>query len=184
MRNNEKIPKLWWLLFAQGVVGSVLGIVFITMPGKSIFWLFLFLGLTLLIQGVIGLVHGLMSIGKESNWAATLFGGVISILFGTMILNWSHQTIKIAVALLGLWAIGSGLIMLVRSVTHRDVSGGNWVTIVIALFELIFGIFLLTEPAVSAPLLMVISGLFVLAVGIFTIVESFEFKKIESELNN
>lgn len=179
MSKNEKQSGAWKLLMAEGIIGALLGVAFIALPGKSVFWLFIFLGLVLLIQGVIGIVRGLVAAGRDSNWPFAVFGGVLSVLFGSMILNWPEQTIIVAIALFGLWAVGSGLVMLVSTLSQRK-NGFHWSGMAIALIDLVFGIFLLTKPAPSVAFLMVLNGLFILVVSVLTVIFSLEVKRIEA----
>lgn len=178
MSKNGKSSKIWWLVLAQGLVGVLLGAAFIAIPGKTILLLFVFLGLTLLLQGIIGIVHGLIAIGKDPDWPAVLFGGFLSVLFGAMILNWPQPTLKIAIVLFGIWAVGSGLLMLIRSFMYKT---SSWLTVAIAILQLLFGIFLLAKPEASVTFLLTLYGLFILVVSVLTIVASFEIKRIESK---
>jgi uncharacterized membrane protein HdeD (DUF308 family) len=68
-----------------GVIYLVAGVLMITMPVASAFWLTLFLAVSFIVNGVLRIVMALQIRGHGSVWLAVLISGIVSIALGIMI---------------------------------------------------------------------------------------------------
>jgi uncharacterized membrane protein HdeD (DUF308 family) len=68
-----------------GLVYIVAGVVMITMPVSSAFWLTIFLAAFLLIAGGARIVMAFQHRGEGSLWLLLLFSGIVSIVLGALI---------------------------------------------------------------------------------------------------
>ena len=85
-----------WLLFMGGVLSFIFGYILITNPIPSATFLTLLIGMWLLISGAFKLIASVML--QYENWGWSLFGGIITLLLGAVVLSqWPVS---------GLWVIG------------------------------------------------------------------------------
>jgi len=74
---------VWHVLI--GVIYVVAGIVLMTMPVSSAFWVTLFIAVSLAATGIMRIVMAFQIRNQGSTWLAVLLSGVISIVLGVMV---------------------------------------------------------------------------------------------------
>jgi uncharacterized membrane protein HdeD (DUF308 family) len=86
--------------------------------------------------------------------------GVVSILFGILVLVWPGISLAILVIMVGIWAIVIGILQIASSVGHRAVPNSGWVWAIIGgALSILFGILVLIWPGTGVVSIIWIIGI-------------------------
>jgi uncharacterized membrane protein HdeD (DUF308 family) len=99
-------------------------------------------------------------------WGVVTFQGVLAMLFGLVALAWPNATLTIFVTLLGIFILASGITGLIFGLMGIKRCRVWWLEFLLSLLITGFGIFLLTDAAISVSLFIALVGLAVCARGI------------------
>lgn len=103
-------------------------------------------------------------------WGALAFRGFISILFGLAAVFWPGLTLTTLVYLFGAYILATGLVNQIVGLTNLGGGSGNFwgriLLILLGLFELGVGVYLLRHPLVSFATLVLIIGLSLIVRGL------------------
>jgi uncharacterized membrane protein HdeD (DUF308 family) len=162
----------WWLVLIEGIAAVIVGILLYTSTGTTMVVLVQILGLYWLIKGIIEIISIFID---SSQWGWKLFGGIVGILAGILILQhplWSAWLVPgVTVIVIGIFGIIIGLVGLVRAF-----QGGGWGLGILAVLSLLMGILLIANPLFSAALFPFVLGAFAFVGGIAAIVMAFRMR--------
>ena len=170
MEDNKLTP--WWLVLINGIAALILGILLITSTGSTVLILVQFLGIYWLVSGIFQIIGMFID---STAWGWKLFGGILGILAGIVILN--HPLISplivgsTLVIVLGVQGIVFGIVGLVAAF-----KGGGWGAGIVGILSIIFGIVLLANPILGAAALPWVLGIFGIVGGIAGIIAAFRMK--------
>lgn len=187
------IRTLWWLFLLRGVFGVVFGVLALVNGTAAVELLALFLGVYVVLDGVVTLIAAIAERKKLGNIGWYIFQGFLGILVGVaiLLLPFAFATL---VGYIIIWAviviaIIAGLIGLRISFAAKGTSKtwgwgvfANALTLLvgIALLVLVF-----TVPQGLLSVLLILIGIWALVVGIMMIVWSFIARKyINDALKN
>ena len=166
----QSISVPWWLVLLEGIAAVIIGLFLLTAPGITLLFLVQVAGFFWLIGGVLRTV----SIFVDSSlWGWKLFGGIIGILAGIVVLQhplWSTLLLpSVYVIILGIQGIivgGTSLVMAFR--------GGGWGAGILGVLSIVFGIILLLNPVfIGIAILPFVLGAFALVGSIAAIIGAF-----------
>jgi uncharacterized membrane protein HdeD (DUF308 family) len=107
--------------------------------------------------------------------------GVVSILFGILVLVWPGISLAILVIMVGIWAIVIGILQIASSVGHRAVPNSGWVWAIIGgALSILFGILVLIWPGTGVVSIIWIIGIWAIVWGITLIVLGVQLRKAAS----
>lgn len=187
------IRTLWWLFLLRGVFGVVFGVLALVNGTAAVELLALFLGVYVVLDGVVTLIAAIAERKKLGNIGWYIFQGFLGILVGVAILTLPFAFATL-VGYIIIWAviviaIIAGLIGLRISFAAKGTSKtwgwgvfANALTLLvgIALLVLVF-----TVPEGLLSVLLILIGIWALVVGIMMIVWSFIARKyINDALKN
>ena len=155
----------WWLALIQGIALIVIGVMFFTAPGETTAALVVFLGIYLLVSGIMNLIGLLMD---RTRWGLRLGSGILGIIAGLAIIRhplWSAilvpGTLVIVVGGLGL---ASGILEAIRSFVER-----RWSGVVLGGAVALLGLAFLMNPLVGVAALPWVFGFLALIGGAVSI---------------
>ena len=106
-----------------GVLLVIAGIVAIRNPLNSLVLLAMVIGISWIVEGVVGLVE---TAHDSSRWFGWLFG-IIGIVAGTVVLLVPVESISVLVLVGGIFLVGSGIIQLIQAFTFgKRVRSGQY----------------------------------------------------------
>lgn len=112
----------WWLLLLEGVIGVLLGGITLFMPGVTAYVLLIFVATWSIIGGVLRIGAAIrLRDHIEGEWFLAA-GGVLSILFGVLLIAVPHAGILSLAWLIGFWAIAFGFFFILLALRLRKVS--------------------------------------------------------------
>lgn len=169
--------KIWTYIIA--ILCIIGGVYLIIKPTLSFETLVYYIGLVLLLTGIIKVLASLII--KESfllpgNY---FFGGILNGLFGIILMNNKSTAVNIISTIIGLWLIisgVSGLALILNLKRNKNIIDNN--LLITNILKLILGIIVLTTPIITIVFTGWVLGLILILVGIIMIINSFKNNKI------
>ena len=162
----------WWLVLLEGIAAVIVGILLFTSTGTTMVVLVQFLGIYWLIKGIFEII----SIFIDSfQWGWKLFGGIIGILAGILILQhplWSAFLVPgVLVIMIGIFGIIIGIIGVIRAF-----QGAGWGIGILAVLSILMGLLLATNPLYGTLFFPFVLGAFATVGGIAAIIQAFRMR--------
>lgn len=165
----------WWLVLLQGIALVILGVLLLTNPVMTTIVLVQFLGIYWLVGGIFEIVSIFID---HRQWGWKLFGGILGIIAGIIILQhplWSALLVPATLV----WVLGFlGIIMGGVSV-FQAFKGAGWGMGVLGVLSIIFGLYLLANTLSSTLSLPWVVGIFALIGGVMAIFNSFKVRRLQ-----
>ena len=174
---KELAGKTWIWSVVRGVLAVLFALVAFGAPLKTAVVLAVVVGLFSIVDGIIDIIDAIRNRGA-ARMTSRIVLGVISILFGLVVLFWPGLSLEVLVIVIGIWAIVAGILQIVVSVGHRGSPQSGWVWGLIAgILGIVFGILVMIRPAGGLVTLMWILGFYALLFGIVLIVFGVQMRK-------
>ena len=113
--------KRWWALLLEGLAGVVLGAVAVMFPGSVAVAFVYVLGLWAIVTGVLEIIQAIRARHEIQGEGWLILGGVLSVVFGVVVALFPNVGAIALIWLLGGYAIGFGIIMLIMAYNLRKV---------------------------------------------------------------
>ena len=175
----KELTRIWWMMIVRGTVAILFGLAAIVWPQKSLLIATSIFGLFILIDGVLITIASLFGIRRLEHWWVLSLKGLSEILFGVVLFSWTEITVAILFFLLALWILYVGILLVVIALINRKERYGTWTLIAGGIISILFSIVLLSEPALSLKILVVITGLFLLISGILGVSFGLDLRLVE-----
>ena len=169
--------KIWIFAIIRGVLGILFGLIALFAPIATALVLAIVIGVYAIVDGVFDIVEAIRHRGSSS-MVFRIVLGVVSILFGIVVLVWPGMSLGILVIMVGIWAIIIGVLQIVSSVGHRAVPNSGWVWgIVGGALAILFGLLVLVWPGTGLVTIIWIIGIWAIVWGIVFIVLGVQLRK-------
>ena len=170
----EKIAKVWWLFAIMGLLSVIAGVVIL-----QIDWtlknLALFVGIVFVIRGIFDILTPPVDGGPRS-WAWVT--GALNIGLGVVILAWPEPTLRVIAALIGIWLLVSGIVLIVGAVANHGSLPLWGVTLGAGILSSVLGIWALRRPGQTLTVIIVLVGIWAIVMGALELVAAFEVKRL------
>jgi uncharacterized membrane protein HdeD (DUF308 family) len=160
--------NLWWLLLLAGVAASVLGMLLIFRPFKSVVALAWLLGLFLIVSGFAGLLSA-----RRREYGMGI--AVLSLVVGIVLLVWPDITVQALAVLAGIGYVVRGVLRAAIALVDRR-EFWLWILLV-GLLGIALGVAIIVWPDVTVAVIGVVLGIGALVTGIGEIVAALELRK-------
>lgn len=187
MITGQSVPDVWRMVLLRGILTTLLGLLILFHPERTIVVLLQVLGVFWLIEGILFVIATIFGHIYEMHWGALFGRGLLSILAGVIIV--SHPlispvvTVSLLAYILGILAIVFGLMELITAVGMREPLSSKWSLMFGGILSCLVGLFLLIHPFVSTAVVMSILGFFIIIVGLGRIGLAFHLRKMSSSEN-
>jgi uncharacterized membrane protein HdeD (DUF308 family) len=119
-------PKAHWrLLFLQGVVMLILGVLAVAVPAAATVVVEIYVGWLFLISGVVGLV-AVFSAGNLPAFLWSLVTAALSVVVGILLIGRPAEGVALLTLVLTAFFIVEGVWQIVTSIAYRDVLARTW----------------------------------------------------------
>ncbi len=166
---SVSLARNWWALALRGVFGIVFGLMAFLLPGVTLASLTLLFAVYMLADGVFAIVAGIRAAAHHERWVLLMLEGLVDLAAGAAALLWPGITVLVMVALLGIWAVVSGFLLLMAAF-RLHAGHGRWLLVVPALLSMIWGVLLYLSPGLGALVLTYWVGGYALAFGALLLV--------------
>lgn len=172
----------WIWAVVRGVIAIVFGIVALVAPITTAVVLAIVIGVFAVIDGIIDLIDAIRHRGT-AGVGLRVFLGIVSLLFGLIILIWPGKTLAFMVVLIAVWSILIGALQLIASIGIRKEAPGTWVWgLISGALGVIFGIVVLFNLGIGLVALIWLMGIWAIVFGIALLVLGFQTRKAAKAL--
>jgi uncharacterized membrane protein HdeD (DUF308 family) len=162
------ITRHWWALVLRGALAIGFALLAIAFAPATFVLLALFLAAYLVLDGVIAIVAGVRAAERHRRWWPFAVEGVLDLLAGAII----YFDPAVVVFLVAIWAIGTGLLLLVPAFGLTG-GAGKWLLILNGAVSILLGLAFLAAPVAGVLFLVwsiaiyaVIFGVGLIALGL------------------
>lgn len=168
----------WHDVLIGGLVTLIMAIVLLAWPHHTVKVLLLLLGILAIISGLAALIVGLAGKAEEGRRSATIARGVVSLIFGVIVIARPGFALTVALILIGVWALVIGVLDINRGVRLHQ-SGSGTIVVSGAVWSLL-GVLLLISAAVQkATWFVILLGVVLLLAGICRILAALVLRRVE-----
>ena len=172
--------KIWIFAIIRGVLAIIFGLIALFAPNATAIVLAIVIGAYAIVNGVFDIIEAIRHRGSSS-MVLRIVLGVVSILFGMLVLVWPGISLAILVIMVGIWAIIIGILQIVSSVRHRAIPNSGWVWGIIGgALSILFGILVLIWPGTGLVTIIWIIGIWAIVWGVTLIVLGVKLRKAAS----
>ena len=188
----QHTTQSWWMYLVLGIVAVFIGWFLLVSTSRTVPVLIVLLGLYWLISGIVEVVVALFSINDEgSQWGWTLFGGILGIVAGLIVLN-NPIFVSIITPIMFMYILAfvfiiNGVIRMIAGKKRPEPTASgdkyiwSWGGFFLGLVYLLFGIVLLASPTLlSVASVLFAAALLMIVSGISLVIFSFSIKKLDS----
>jgi len=120
--SNRKEPGAgWWLV--SGLVGIAFGIIAVVWTGPTAQVIFYLIALWVLVIGALGIIAAVVLYrSRDIGWYWVLTFGLISFLFGLLLIMNPQTSVSVIVVLLGLFAFVGGVVLVVSGFATKQLA--------------------------------------------------------------
>ena len=162
----------------SGLLTAALGVLILVWPGKSILVASVLFGVYLLVTGFAEIYLAFALPVSAANRVLLFIGGALSLILA--IFSFRHFGQEYAVLLLSIW-IGVGFIFqgvaeITTAIGYPELPGRGWY-IFAGVITLIAGIVVLAWPFDSIVVLALVTGAWLVVIGLMQVVRSFQIRR-------
>ena len=161
--------EVWKFQLLAGLVTIVLGVILALHPSKSFNVVAVFIGILLIIGGVLQFVRALDR--DERNRAWIVVGGLLEVIIGIVMIRHLNLTKAVAGLLIGITWIVQGLIGLLAGIVGG--SGPRVWWIILGTISLVAGIWVVSVPQTSVDTLATLLGIWFVILGVIELIGGF-----------
>jgi uncharacterized membrane protein HdeD (DUF308 family) len=173
-RETASLGGWWWLLLVTGIIWIIIGIFALEADFDSAVLIGYLVAVWLIFAGVAEFA----TIGAVEGWKwlhAVL--GVLFVLGGIGALLAPFQTFTVLAGLMGFFLVIKGTFDFALALLVRGVSDLWWLTLILAVLEVVLGIWAMGYPGRSATLLIIWVGVGAIVRGVSDIVNAFAARR-------
>lgn len=168
---NRTVSRVLWII--AGVLLIIVGIYCLCNPDVGLLTLSLYIGIAMLISGIIDIVIFAKWNGKMFGAGWFLADGILTVLLALFLLFNEAFTMLTLPFIFGMWLLFSGINQFVNSFELQSlgVKGWGWLTALGVLLALV-GFFSLFDPVANLFALSILMGILLVCEGIAAIVRA------------
>ena len=165
--------KNWYMLLIKGIIMILLAILVFSSPAGALLTYVLYIGIGLVIAGIVSIVQGFQAKGIDDHWGRTVLGGALDIVLGFILIANPGLTAAILPFIFGFWATFFGFSLFISA--FAGTGGGLW-KFIAGILTIIIGFGIIFNPVLMGLALTVWVGIILLVVGIYSVIASFSLK--------
>jgi uncharacterized membrane protein HdeD (DUF308 family) len=175
---TKLMPHRWKVLLGSGVIAIILGALMLVWPGKTVLVATVLFGLYLLVVGGAQLFMAMASELSGGGRALLFISGAVSVILAVLTFRYFGEAFAILLfaVYIGISFIIRGVATTVAAISDADSSSRGW-DIFFGIMSVLAGIIMLLVPFTSIVTLAVVTGAFLVALGVFEIVSAFRARR-------
>lgn len=163
MEKQESLNP-WWFFLLGGLLYVALGLLLIVWPASTVVAILWVLGLFLIVDGIVGIIAGIVNIFRHKSWGLRILGGILALIIGILIFRHPGVTATTIFVLIGIYFLIRGVADLFL-ISDLHFSSGKAISIISGIFCIIVAILLFCSPLLTSLALIWVLGLFALIDG-------------------
>jgi uncharacterized membrane protein HdeD (DUF308 family) len=173
---DDVLARNWGWVALRGAIALFFGLMTLSRPGITLGALILLFGAYAFADGVFTVVSAIANRHGEPHWVALLIGGLFGIAAGIITFTMPHITTVILLYFIAFWAIMSGATEIAAAIRLRKVINDEWLLALVGCLSVLFGIYLLMQPARGALALALWIGLYATILGVGLLILAFRLR--------
>ncbi|MDO9492887.1 HdeD family acid-resistance protein [Acetobacterium sp.] len=177
----ERSYGKWWLMLLDGLCFMALSVFAIFFSNHAITLLVFVFGVYRGIMGVVYIVSALMIRHKYgANTGFSLGRGIFDLIICAVFLLAPNVIVAFFIIIIGIWAIITGIFLLIVSANSGNV--GRIIKIVMGVALIGFGIYAFVNPMGPATIIVMIVGVAFGIFGLFLVIQSIGMKRTFTQI--
>ena len=116
---ENQLTKNWYMLLIKGLIMILLAILIFMAPAGALLAWALYIGIGLLVTGIVIVYMGFTLRGVSSNWGWKVFEGVIDIFLGFVLLSNPALTASVLPFVIGFWGAFYGIMLFADGISEK-----------------------------------------------------------------
>ncbi len=176
--------KHWWMTLIKGVILILLAFFVFRHPIGALLGLAVYIGVSLLITGILLVISSLALRKYDDNWGWQLVEGIVDLLFGFVLLSNPGITAAIFPFIVGFWMMIYGVILFAGSFKAKKEGDVNWwMSLIGGILAVLFGYFISANLLAGAIAITMWLGIGLLIFGIVSIMIALRLRKLDKVFN-
>jgi uncharacterized membrane protein HdeD (DUF308 family) len=173
----NQISKLWYMPLLKGIIMILLAILIFMSPGGALLaWVF-YIGIGLLLTGVVIIYMAFSLRSVTPNWGWKVFEGVIDIFLAFVLLANPAVTASVLPFVIGFWGAFYGIMLFADGISEK---GDRGIKIISGILIFLISTTIMFNPLLGGMTFAIWFGILVFIAGIYNIIAAFGLKKIGS----
>lgn len=157
--------QVWYWPVIRGVIAILFGIIALVAPIATAIALAVIIGVFAVADGVVEIIDGVRH-RHYGGAGLRIAMGVITLIFGFVVLAWPDKTTTVLIYLVAIWAILVGIVQFVVSFMLRAIPGSGWGWgVFVGLLSFVFGVLVIAQPSAGLTTIIWLVGIFALITG-------------------
>lgn len=188
MRNElletvKSAVKYWWISLVVGILAVIVGFWAIAAPATTIGILTVFFIVSLLVSGFFDILFSISNREHLDGWGWTLAMGIISVIFGFVLLGKPIESMLILVTLAGFWILFVSITSISGSLEMQRSGLKDWGWLLaFGILGTILSFILIQNPVFAGSFVVGLFSISMVCYGIVRIYYSLRMRKINKEL--
>jgi uncharacterized membrane protein HdeD (DUF308 family) len=180
---TKLVPHKWKVLLGSGVIAIILGALMLVWPGKTVLVATALFGLYLLVVGGAQLFLAMASELSGGGRALLFISGAVSLILAVLTFRYFGEAFAILLfaVYIGISFIIRGVASIVAAISTAKWSAGGW-DIFFGIMSILAGIIMLVVPFTTIVTLAIVTGVFLIALGLFEIVSAFRSRRESAKI--
>ncbi len=174
--------KHWYIPLIVGIIFLFAGIYTLFSPLESYLALSIIFSMSFLFSGIVEIVFSISNRHSVDNWGWTLTFGIVTSLFGILLLmnpQISITTLPFYVGVVILFRSIVGISYAIDLKKYKILEWGN--LMIVAVLGLLFSFILISNPAFAGLTIVVWTGIALISGGIYNVYLAFKLKKLNEK---
>lgn len=179
MATKEQLfaSNFWWVLTVRGLAAILFGLAAVFWPGLTMATLVVLFSAFVLVNGIVGLVHGLVGVGREGlGWVLSLVLSFLEVAVGVYLLRHGNVAFVTFVQLIGLVIGVRGVFELVAAYTEDGAGPNRTLSLLGGVLSVVAAVVVLRQPEAAGVAFVWILGVYALIAGPMLLAQSIEAK--------
>jgi len=179
--DNTLIRKSWTLLL-RGLIAIVFGVTILGFPGMAFRLLVIAFGGYALVAGVFTIMAAYGAYGPEKHSWSMVFEGIVGIAVGIVALTSPIATMIVLAALVGIWAIVTGIMEVIAGVRFSQQGENRTILVISGILSLLFGLLIVRAPIIAGIALTALIGIYLVFFGLLVFSMGMILKRTSEEI--
>lgn len=170
LNSFQKAIRYWWISMIVGIIAAILGVWCLFQPMITLVTLSVLFVVGFIIGGVFEIVFAIANKEGMRGWGWTLASGIISVLFGLLLLSKPITTLAAMLFFVGFWLMFQSLWSIGTSVDLQmmKIKGWGWL-LTFGVLGLILSFFLILNPTFAAGFIVYLMSLTLFCYGLLRV---------------